>query len=55
MANLKSKEKYSYRVSYAHEVGESFDPDMENMDEWLNDGHGTWLHPHIRHLLTPFF
>ncbi|GJE86633.1 hypothetical protein PsYK624_027130 [Phanerochaete sordida] len=38
MANLKSKEKYSYRVSYAHDVGESFDPDMENMDEWLNDG-----------------
>lgn len=41
MANLKSKEKYSYRVSYAYDVGDSFDPDMENVDEWVNSSPGT--------------
>lgn len=37
MQNLKSKEKYSYRVSYAYDVGDSFDPDMENIDEWVTN------------------
>ena len=45
MANLKSKEKYSYRVSYAHDVGDSFDPDIENVDEWVNDLRGMRLPP----------
>ncbi|EKM56950.1 uncharacterized protein PHACADRAFT_160503 [Phanerochaete carnosa HHB-10118-sp] len=39
VANLKSKEKHSYRVSYAYDVGDSFDPDMENIDEWVNNTH----------------
>jgi hypothetical protein len=34
MANASSKERHSYRVSYVHEVGSSFDPDLEDVTEW---------------------
>jgi len=34
MASANSKDHHSYRVSYAHEVGSSFDPDLEDIDEW---------------------
>jgi len=34
MANASSKQRHSYRVSYAHDVGSSFDPDLEDIDEW---------------------
>ncbi|CCM04744.1 uncharacterized protein FIBRA_06934 [Fibroporia radiculosa] len=30
----KRKQQHEYRLSYAFEVGSSFDPDMEDMDEW---------------------
>ena len=53
MQNLKSKEKHSYRVSYAYDVGDSFDPDMENIDEWVTNTHGTRLHPGLPLSLTP--
>lgn len=34
MSNFRHKEKHSYRLSYAQEVGSSFDPDMEDVGEW---------------------
>lgn len=34
MTSIRHKEKHSYRLSYQQEVGSSFDPDMEDMDEW---------------------
>ncbi|KAF8067940.1 hypothetical protein FPV67DRAFT_1494298, partial [Lyophyllum atratum] len=37
MENANRKDKHSFRVSYAHEVGSSFDPDMENVEEWEQD------------------
>lgn len=40
MADASSKERHSYRVSYAHDVGSSFDPDLDDINEWereLND------------------
>lgn len=34
MTSIRHKEKHSYRLSYQQDVGSSFDPDMEDMDEW---------------------
>ncbi|KIP10832.1 hypothetical protein PHLGIDRAFT_115179 [Phlebiopsis gigantea 11061_1 CR5-6] len=34
ISNLKQKSKHSYRLSYAQDVGDSFDPDMEDLAEW---------------------
>lgn len=34
MSNVNRKERHSYKVSYAYDVGSSFDPDMENINEW---------------------
>jgi hypothetical protein len=34
MANSNRKQVHSYRVSYAQEVGSSFDPDMEDVGSW---------------------
>jgi len=34
MANSTRKERHSYRVSYAQEVGSSFDPDLEDVATW---------------------
>ncbi|RDB27481.1 hypothetical protein Hypma_003860 [Hypsizygus marmoreus] len=48
MENANRKEKHSYRVSYAHDVGSSFDPDMDNVDEWedeLGEPHNTHARP----------
>ncbi|KAF7969595.1 hypothetical protein HWV62_26825 [Athelia sp. TMB] len=35
--NTTRKAKHSYRVSYAAEVGSSFDPDMEDPTTWENE------------------
>jgi hypothetical protein len=34
MANATRKQTHSYRVSYAQEVGSSYDPDMEDASRW---------------------
>ena len=34
MANASRKEQHAYRVSYAHEVGSSFDPDLDDINSW---------------------
>ena len=34
MANATRKERHSYRVSYAQEVGSSIDPDLEDVASW---------------------
>ncbi len=39
MANVNQKQRYSYRVSYAQEVGSSFDPDIEDMSRWNESLH----------------
>lgn len=35
------KSQHSYRVSYALEVGSSFDPDLEDVAKWEEELHGT--------------
>lgn len=37
MANANRKQVHSYRVSYAQEVGSSFDPDMEDVGSWEHE------------------
>lgn len=37
MANAYQKDRHSFKISYAHEVGSSFDPDMENVEEWEHE------------------
>ena len=37
MASVNRKTQYSYRLSYAQDVGSSFDPDMEDVAEWESD------------------
>ncbi|KAF8970069.1 hypothetical protein BDZ97DRAFT_1652738 [Flammula alnicola] len=34
MANTNRKQSYSFKVSYAQEVGSSFDPDIEDVNSW---------------------
>jgi len=37
MSNASRKHKHSYRLSYAHEVGSSFDPDIEDVSRWEDE------------------
>ncbi|OBZ77773.1 hypothetical protein A0H81_02382 [Grifola frondosa] len=37
IANTRRKEQHGYRLSYAYDVGSSFDPDMEDVNEWETD------------------
>lgn len=37
MTSLNHKRQHQYRLSYAAEVGSSFDPDMEDVAEWENE------------------
>ena len=37
MMSTQHKREHAYRVSYQHEVGSSFDPDMEDPVEWERD------------------
>ncbi|KAF9458368.1 hypothetical protein BDZ94DRAFT_106062 [Collybia nuda] len=42
MSNVSRNTRHSYRVSYALDVGSSFDPDIEDVNEWereLNSAH----------------
>ena len=40
MASANRKQQHAYRVSYALDVGSSFDPDMEDLAEWERDLQG---------------
>lgn len=40
MRSAKHKKTHSYRVSYALEVGSSFDPDMEDASAWESELRG---------------
>ena len=40
MQSTNHKKNHSYRVSYALEVGSSFDPDMEDPSTWESELHG---------------
>ncbi|KAK7683212.1 hypothetical protein QCA50_013885 [Cerrena zonata] len=37
MSSVKRKQQHQYRVSYAQEVGSSFDPDFDDVTEWENE------------------
>ncbi|KAH9942822.1 hypothetical protein B0H21DRAFT_749561 [Amylocystis lapponica] len=37
VSSTKRKRQHNYRLSYSHDVGSSFDPDMEDVDEWEMD------------------
>ncbi|CAL1709138.1 unnamed protein product [Somion occarium] len=37
MSSTKRKRLHQFRVSYAQDVGSSFDPDLDNITEWEND------------------
>ncbi|KAI0938667.1 hypothetical protein AcV5_000294 [Taiwanofungus camphoratus] len=37
MTNVKRRQQHQYRLSYAYDVGSSFDPDMEDVNEWEHD------------------
>ncbi|KAG6856927.1 hypothetical protein H0H87_012178 [Tephrocybe sp. NHM501043] len=37
MSNANRKARHSYRISYADDVGSSFDPDIEKADEWEHE------------------
>lgn len=41
MAQTDRKTEHTYRLSYAHEVGSSFDPDMEDIAEWEHEVQGS--------------
>ena len=34
MASMNRREQHNYRISFAREVGSSFDPDMEDVAQW---------------------
>lgn len=37
MSSVKRKQQHQYRLSYAQEVGSSFDPDFDDVTEWENE------------------
>lgn len=43
MSSVKRKQQHQYRVSYAQEVGSSFDPDFDDVTEWENELRGKYL------------
>jgi hypothetical protein len=51
MAQTNRKTDHSYRVSYALEVGSSFDPDIEDVTEWEQEIQSTIP---IHHMLLKF-
>lgn len=38
---MNRKQQHVYRLSYAHDVGSSFDPDVENIADWERELRGT--------------
>jgi len=47
MINTSRKDKHSYRLSYAYEVGSSVDPDMEDVGRWEDELRGISKNPLI--------
>ncbi|KAF6756364.1 hypothetical protein DFP72DRAFT_893976 [Ephemerocybe angulata] len=45
MASLNKKQERAYRISYAREVGSSFDPDLEDVSRWEQELSGAPLPP----------
>ncbi|KAF6756362.1 hypothetical protein DFP72DRAFT_1066717 [Ephemerocybe angulata] len=45
MANHNEKQERAYRISYAREVGSSFDPDLEDVSRWEQELSGAPLPP----------
>ena len=43
MANATRKERHSYKLSYAQEVGSSIDPDLEDVARWEQELAGVYL------------
>ena len=43
MANATRKERHSYKLSYAQEVGSSIDPDLEDVARWEQELAGAYL------------
>lgn len=37
IANTAHKQNHSYRLSYSYDVGSSFDPDMEDVNQWESE------------------
>ncbi|THH32573.1 hypothetical protein EUX98_g1622 [Antrodiella citrinella] len=37
MQNVNRKQKHQYKLSYHDDVGSSFDPELDDVDEWEND------------------
>ena len=46
MANATRKERHSYKLSYAQEVGSSIDPDLEDVARWEQELAGVYLFNH---------
>ena len=44
MANATRKERHSYKLSYAQEVGSSIDPDMEDVASWEQELAGMYFY-----------
>ena len=40
MTSVKRKQQHQYRLSYAQEVGSSFDPDFDDVTKWENELRG---------------
>lgn len=54
MANATRKEHHSYRLSYAQEVGSSFDPDLEDVAAWEQELKGVYNMMKCDHLPFSF-
>jgi len=44
IANAAHKKTHAYRLSYSHDVGSSFDPDMEDVSLWESELQGLLLY-----------
>ena len=53
MMSTQRKQKHKYRLSYSHEVGSSFDPDMEDPDAWESELSGVGMSHRVARLLVP--
>ena len=50
MANATRKERHSYKLSYAQEVGSSIDPDLEDVARWEQELASTYF---FKCIITP--
>lgn len=51
MQTVDKKQKHQYKLSYQHDVGSSFDPELEDVVEWEEALKGTW-HIHCSSVCT---